>query len=129
MADRADSADDELQPHRQRSNVGLQQGRPRHCIRDRAPDNVASGFRWRFIYTAPSVPPPAPTQTPQPVVVKPVFGAATTVPPHPVAGKKLVFALTVNRSDTGAPLTTGTMTCDPSVAGKVLTHAESFRVI
>ena len=32
----------------------------------------------------------------------------------------------VTRSDTSAPLTTGTMTCDPSIAGKVLPHAESF---
>ena len=59
-------------------------------------------------------------------MVKPAFGAATTVPTKPVAGKKLVFTLAVNRSDTGAPLTTGTMICDPSVAGKVIKHVESF---
>ena len=80
---------------------------------DTAPD---TGL-WAFDTTTP---------TPTPVVLKPVFGAAKTVPAAPVAGKKVVFTLAVNRSDTGAPLTTGTMICDPSVAGKVLRHANSF---
>ena len=86
--------------------------------RDYAPDGVAT---WTYDLTAPK-----PTPTPTPTVVKPVFGAVVTVPAKPVAGKKVVFTLAVNRSDTGAPLTTGTMVCDPSVAGKVLKHAESF---
>ena len=38
-----------------------------------------------------------------------------------------VRAATETRSDTGAPLTTGKMVSDPSVAGKVLVHAESFK--
>lgn len=84
---------------------------------DTAPD---TGL-WAFDTTT-----PAPTPTPAPLVVRPVFGAVGTVPAKPVAGKKVVFTLAVNRSDTGAPLTSGRMICDPTVAGKVLPHAESF---
>lgn len=79
---------------------------------------------WAFDTTA--TPTPTPTPTPAPAVVKPVFGTVTMVPAKPVAGKKLVFTLAVKRSDTGAPLTTGRMVCDPSVAGVVIKHAESF---
>ena len=43
-----------------------------------------------------------------------------------MAGKKVVFTLAVTRSDTGAPLTTGKMICDPSYTGIVLKHAESL---
>ena len=81
---------------------------------------------WAFDTTAAPTPPPTPPPTPAPVVVKPVFGAFSTVPAKPVAGKKLVYTLAVNRSDTGAPLTTGRMICDPSVGGVVIKHAESF---
>jgi len=85
---------------------------------DVAPD----GGLWAFDTTAA----PAPAPKPAPAVVRPVFGAVATVPAKPVAGKKLVFTLAVNRSDTGAPLTTGRMICDPSVSGIVVKHAESF---
>jgi hypothetical protein len=71
---------------------------------------------------APAEPPTTPAQT----VVKPVFGALAAVPSRPVAGKRLVLTLAVNRSDTGGPLTTGRMICDPSVAGALLKHTESF---
>lgn len=81
---------------------------------DTAPDGLTT---WSYDLTAPK---------PAPVAVKPVFGAARTVPAIPVAGKRLVFTLAVNRSDDGAPLTEGTMVCDPSVAGKPIKHAESF---
>ena len=87
-------------------------------IPDHAPDGV--GRFWRYYIPTEFVAPP------QPVVVRPVFGSMLTAPSKPVAGKKLVFTLAVNRSDTGAPLTTGTMTCDPLVGGKVLKHTESF---
>jgi hypothetical protein len=87
---------------------------------DIAPD---SGL-WAFDTTV--APAPAPVPTPTPAVVKPVFGTATTIPAKPVAGKKVVFTLAVNRSDTGAPLTTGKMVCDPSYKGIVIKHAESF---
>ena len=87
--------------------------------RDFAPDGTLS--TWTYDLTAPK-----PTPTPTPTVVKPVFGAVVMVPAKPVAGKKLVFTLAVKRSDTGAPLTTGTVICNPSVAGKLLKHSESF---
>jgi len=57
---------------------------------------------------------------------RPVFDRPVTAPTKPVADTRFTFTLPVTRSDTGAPQTTGTMTCDPSVAGKVLRHAESF---
>jgi hypothetical protein len=88
---------------------------------DVAPD---SGL-WAFDTIVAPAPPPAPTPTP--AVVKPVFGTATTIPAKPTAGKKVVFTLAVKRSDTGAPLTTGKMICDPSYKGIVIKHAESFK--
>ena len=85
---------------------------------DTAPDGLAT---WTYDLTTAPAPAPAPVP-----VVRPVFATPKTVPAQPVAGKKLVFTLAVKRSDTGAPLTEGTMVCDPSVAGKVIKHAESF---
>lgn len=61
------------------------------------------------------------------VVVRPVIGAPTTVPAKATAGKRFTVSFKVTRSDNGKALTTGTMICDPSSAGKVITHAESFR--
>src|SRR5512144_2636279 len=57
---------------------------------------------------------------------KPVIGKPKAVPAQPVAGKPFTVSFRVTRSDTGKPLTRGTMICDPSVAGKVIAHAESF---
>ena len=78
---------------------------------DRAPDSGS----WIYELTA------AP-----PAVVTAVIGKPVTTPLKPKAGKALTVAFPVTRSDTGAVLTTGTMICDPSVKGKVLTHRESF---
>ena len=61
-----------------------------------------------------------------PSVAKPVFGKPLTQPLVPVAGKRFTFTLAVKRSDTGAPLRTGRMVCDPTVAGKPVKHVESF---
>ena len=106
-------------------NTAIHPGNGTVNVRDRAPDDAGIGLWWRYTMdTEPAVPRPAPA--PQPVVVRPVFGSARTVPAKPVAGKKLVFTLAVNRSNTGAPLTAGKMICDPSVAGKVIRHVESF---
>ena len=58
---------------------------------------------------------------------KPVIGKPVTVPAQPLAGKRFSVAYPVIRSDTRAPLTSGRMICDPSVAGKVVPHAESFK--
>ena len=45
----------------------------------------------------------------------------------PPAGKRFTVSFRVTRSDTGKPLTLGKMICDPSIAGKAIAHAESFR--
>jgi hypothetical protein len=71
----------------------------------------------------PTVPAPAPPAVVKP---KPVFGKALAQPARPLAGKRFTFTLAVKRSDTGVPLKTGKMVCDPSVAGKLLKHVESF---
>ena len=80
-----------------------------------------------------TTPPPPPTTTPTtpapltpPAVVKPVIGKPVAAPLAAVAGRRMTVTFPVTRSDTGAPLKTGTMICDPSVSGKVLRHAESF---
>src|SRR5215831_13416454 len=59
--------------------------------------------------------------------VTPVIGRPTAVPAAPIAGKRVTVRFPVTRSDNGAPLTAGTMACDPRVNGKMLKHAESFR--
>jgi hypothetical protein len=69
---------------------------------------------YTYILTAP--PPPVKVK---PVIEKPVATAA-------IAGKRMTVTFMVRRSDNGAPMTTGTMTCDPSIAGKALAHRESF---
>ncbi len=69
------------------------------------------------------------SQTPlaQPRVVRPLLGKPVGVPTKPVAGQRFTFSLPVTRSDTGALMRTGTMVCNPSVAGKVVRHADSFK--
>jgi hypothetical protein len=88
--------------------------------RDYAPDGTLS--TWTYDLTT-STPTPAPT--PGPTVVKPVFGRLLMT--LPIAGKRVTYTVQVNRSDTGTPLKTGRMICDPSVAGKVIKHAEQFK--
>ena len=88
-----------------------------------------SDFAGHFRYGLTTTPPPAtttPAATPE-AAVKPVIGAPVTRPAYPQAGKRFTVSFPVVRSDGGAPLTNGTMICDPSVAGKVITHAESFK--
>ena len=62
------------------------------------------------------------TRSPRPVIGKPV-----TAPVRPMAGKPFSVAFRVTRGDTGARLSFGRMVCDPSVSGRVIRHAESFR--
>lgn len=69
----------------------------------------------------------APTASSTPLAVKPVIGKPVVVPARPIAGTRFTVSFKVTRSDTGAPLTAGRMICDPSVAGKVIRHAESFK--
>ena len=87
---------------------------------DLAPDRG----NWNYLFSSTSTA-PAPATTPAPSL-KPVIGAPMTTPAKAAAGKRFTVAFPVTRSDNGAPLTTGKMICDPSVSGKVITHAESF---
>jgi len=86
---------------------------------DLAPDGLSS---WKYALT----PGATPVLTPPVTAVEPVFGSVRAVPAKPVAGKTLVVTLAVNRSDSGAPLTTGTIACQPSVAGTALKYSQSF---
>ena len=56
-----------------------------------------------------------------------MIGAPVTTPAYPQSGKRFTVSFSVVRSDSGAPLKNGTMICEPSVAGKVIAHTESFR--
>jgi len=62
-----------------------------------------------------------------PPVIRPLLGKPIALPARPVAGQRFTFSLPVTRSDTGALLQTGKMICDPSVAGKMIRHTESFK--
>ena len=83
-------------------------------------DHAPNYGLWSFDLNA------APTTTAPAVAVKPLIGAPATTPARAVAGKRFTVSFPVTRSDTGKPLASGTMTCDPSVSGKVIQHAESF---
>lgn len=85
---------------------------------DRAPE---SGV-WSY-----DLSPATTTTTTAKAAVKPRIGAPTTTPGRAVAGKRFAVAFPVTRSDTGAPLTSGRMTCDPSVQGTVIGHVEQFK--
>jgi hypothetical protein len=65
------------------------------------------------------------TTTTQTNVAKAVIGAPK-VAGRMAAGMHISVSFPVTRSDTGGPLTTGKMICDPSVQGEVIAHAESF---
>jgi hypothetical protein len=53
-----------------------------------------------------------------PSTVKPVIGPPATVPAKPLAGRRFSVAFKITRSDTGAPLTSGTMTSDASIESR-----------
>jgi hypothetical protein len=61
-----------------------------------------------------------------PAVGKPVIAKPVTVPARPVAGKPFALSFKVTRSDTGARILAARMMCDPSIAGRVIKHAERF---
>ena len=82
---------------------------------DDAPD--ASSGQWEYTYDFPVAV----------TVVKPVIGAPVTTPRRAVAGKRFTVSFPVTRNDNGAPLTRGTMILEPSVAGRAISHAESFK--
>jgi len=56
-----------------------------------------------------------------------VIGKPVTVPARPVAGKRFTVSFKVTQGVAGAPVLRGKMICDPSVAGTVIAHAESFK--
>ena len=99
--------------------------------------SVASGAgRTAASSLAPaSTPPPAlpiptptpPVQAPEQPAVKAMIGASVATPARPIAGQRFIVSYGVARSDSGAPLTSGTVICNPTVAGKLIPHAESFR--
>jgi hypothetical protein len=69
-----------------------------------------------------------PQSTPaQPAMARPRLGKPAVAPAKPVAGRRFTFTLRVTRSDTGAPFVNGTLDCRPTLAGKILTHADSFK--
>ena len=85
---------------------------------DMAPDDGT----WMYDLTTAT----PPTTTPA-APGKPWIGSPATIPAKAVAGKRFTVSFPVTRTDNGKPLTTGTMVCDPSVQGKVIPHAESFK--
>jgi hypothetical protein len=91
---------------------------------DLAPDNGAWSYTLSSTTTATTT---TTTTTTTTSVLKPLIGKPTTTPGKAIAGQRLTVIFPVTRSDAGAPLTSGKMICDPSVQGKVITHAESFK--
>jgi hypothetical protein len=67
------------------------------------------------------------SSAPRPPTVKPVIGLPVATPAQPMPGQRFTVAFKVTRSDTHKPLVRGAMICDPSVAGVVIPHAESFK--
>lgn len=86
---------------------------------DRMPDSGS------FMYELTVPPPPTTTTTPAPTVVVPWIGKAT-IAPAARAGQRVTVTFPVTNRDTGTPLMSGTMMCDPQIAGKALPHMESF---
>jgi len=56
-----------------------------------------------------------------------VIGRPLAIPAQPQAGKPFSVSFKVTRGNTGTLLRAGRMICDPSVAGVVIRHVESFR--
>lgn len=83
---------------------------------DVAPDTA----NWKYDFNGT---PPAQTVK---VNVTPTIAAPTTVPRTAVAGKRLTISFPVTSSVDSKPMLAGKLVCDPSIAGKVITHQESF---
>ena len=58
---------------------------------------------------------------------KPMVARAVAIPARPVAGRLFAVSFKVTRSDTGTPFLRGRLTSNPSVAGRVVQHTESFK--
>ena len=85
--------------------------------RDRAPDS----FTWVYDIAGP---PNSMT-----VFLTPVIGKPVLTPARVLAGRRVTLTFPVTRTDAAQPkpLTSGTMACNPTVAGKVIPHTESFK--
>jgi hypothetical protein len=59
--------------------------------------------------------------------VKPVIGSPVSSPVSPLAGHSLRLTFPVTRSDSGARLTTGTVTAQLSVGGRAVAHTQQFK--
>jgi len=80
---------------------------------------------------AASIPPalaplPVTSQPKTVALIEPVIGKPV-IRPLPAAGKAVLVSFKVTSSDTGAKLTNGRVSCDPSMQGKPLVHATQFR--
>ena len=70
--------------------------------------------------------PGAPVAPVAPVAVTAVVAAGVGTPPNQTAGKLGAVTFVVTRSDTGAPMTDGTVTSSASVGGKAITHLQTY---
>lgn len=97
-------------------NSGLDDASGNTLARDVAPDDT---FKFDYDITGPTI---------MGMFAPAVIGAPTISPARPIAGKRMTISFPVSWSQGGKPLqlTGATMVCDPSVAGKVVTHQESF---
>jgi len=75
---------------------------------------------WAFDLNAPTK-----TSTVQ-AVYRAVIGPAVAVPARATAGKRLTVTFALSRSDNGRPLTGGTMSCTPTIDGKLVAHTDSM---
>jgi hypothetical protein len=82
--------------------------------RDRAPDAGA----WTYDLA---------TEPPPPDLGTPMIGNPFTTPLNPIAGRRFTVSFWVTWSETTEAVTSGTMICNPTVAGKTLRHVESFK--
>jgi hypothetical protein len=91
----------------------------------RAHDLAPDAGRWSYELSTATTTTTIGTTTQ--AAVRPLIGAPTATPRKAVAGQRFTVVFPVTRSDTGLPLASGTMVCDPSVLGRVIPHAESFK--
>jgi hypothetical protein len=58
---------------------------------------------------------------------RPVIGKPVATPAQPAAGKPFTVSFRVTRTDNGRAYLGGRMTGDPTIAGRIVQHTESFR--
>lgn len=107
--------------------------------RDYAPDDSSATWTYDLSGAEPPTTTTQPTPTPPPLKIivlgpkKLTVAAPVSTPARPVAGKRftVTFMVTLNSSGGGNVMMefvrAGKMICDPSIAGKVIRHSESFK--